>query len=59
LTSGTPPLGTSSGLLGCRALDPNSLLKSAAMFLAMPVSSNSDAFSKSKLSATFHLPYLN
>ena len=58
-TKGIPPVGTRSGLLGCRALAPRSRLNSMAIFLATPVSSSSDALSRSKLSATFHFPCLN
>ena len=59
LAIGMPPVGTNSGLLGCKALAPSSLLMSSAMFLATPVSSSSEALSRSKLSAMFHLPCLN
>jgi len=58
-TIGMPPDGTSRGLLGWSALAPNSRLMSSAMFLATPVSRSSDALSRSKLSAMFHLPCLN
>ena len=58
-TIGIPPVGTRSGLLGCKAFAPSSRRNSVAIFLATPVSSSSEALSRSKLSAMFHFPCLN